>query len=741
MPEQWTRDQARRLLVERGRAKVEPELTAWLKALDPKSPGYETLRLEALWTYQAINAPAIDLLTALLHSADPRIRAAATRVVPDWKASLQEPVALLNDRVGDNNPRVRLETVRALAEFPALPAAESALAATDKPVDLFLDYAIWLTARELAPVWLPELQAERFTFGGNIPHLIHALSALGSPAVVKPLLTLLEQGKIPAGQVENAQTLIAALGDPPALGDLLSVILREGALPPPRRVGLLETLARTAAQRKVIPAGDTSRIAPLFASTDEPLVAAAVHAAGEWKAEPLRPRIIALATGPDVSPTVRAAALNALARLAGPEDRRAIESVIDSGPSSQAKALAVAAYLDLDPKAGIPRIAQWLARVSPADAADAGIVLARVRERRDAPRLLALAITNNKQSIEPTVARLCVAELRRSGGAISALVASIEKAGRLAPVSKAMSPAEMNELLADVTRIGDPARGESVFRRKELGCQKCHSISGAGGVVGPSLESIGASAQTDYLLDSILDPNKAVKENYHSLVVATDDGKLYTGIKVRQTDTELILRDADDREIAIPLASIEDQKPSGSLMPAGLVDNLSRADLVDLVRFLSQLGKVGPYATSTERIFRRWQLLNPSSAGTPLDDPKLPWRPAYTTVAGFVPISEWNPSTPASQPTGTIGVARTQFQVSAAGPIQLRFQSLDHTTVQIDGRAIDPTAKSATVVVTLPVGTHTLDLLVDLAHHTDPIRVTLDDAPNSPARAQVILGK
>ena len=59
-------------------------------------------------------------------------------------------------------------------------------------------------------------------------------------------------------------------------------------------------------------------------------------------------------------------------------------------------------------------------------------------------------------------------------------------------------------------------RGEAVFRRKDLTCLKCHSIAGAGGLVGPDLVSIGASAQVDYLVESLLVPNKAVKEGYHA---------------------------------------------------------------------------------------------------------------------------------------------------------------------------------------------------------------------------------
>ena len=65
------------------------------------------------------------------------------------------------------------------------------------------------------------------------------------------------------------------------------------------------------------------------------------------------------------------------------------------------------------------------------------------------------------------------------------------------------------------------SRGELIFRRKDLNCLTCHAIAGAGGAVGPDLTSIGASAQVDYLVESLLQPNKAIKEGYHSLVVTT----------------------------------------------------------------------------------------------------------------------------------------------------------------------------------------------------------------------------
>ena len=60
-------------------------------------------------------------------------------------------------------------------------------------------------------------------------------------------------------------------------------------------------------------------------------------------------------------------------------------------------------------------------------------------------------------------------------------------------------------MIAEVAKKGNAARGEAVYRKPALACMTCHAIGGAGGVVGPDLVSIGASAPVDYLIDSIFD--------------------------------------------------------------------------------------------------------------------------------------------------------------------------------------------------------------------------------------------
>ncbi len=103
-------------------------------------------------------------------------------------------------------------------------------------------------------------------------------------------------------------------------------------------------------------------------------------------------------------------------------------------------------------------------------------------------------------------------------------------------------------------------------------------------------------------------------------------------------------------------------------MPAGLTETLTRPELIDLVRFLSQLGKIGPFSVGTDRVLRRWQILEPFPELNSLGDRDnvetllakrvpLAWRPAYTTVAGFLPLSEW-PKSDGRSGTRRLAVAR-----------------------------------------------------------------------------------
>jgi putative heme-binding domain-containing protein len=741
-PEDWTRQQAKRLLKERGAGAVVPALASWITRLDARDPDVEHQRLEALWTYESLDVVNPALLEDLLGAREPRIRAAAVRVAAHWANRLSDPIALLAPRVEDDYPRTRLEAVRALAKVPTARAADVALRALDRPVDRFLDYALWLTARELAPWWLPEVQAGRVAFGGNAGHLVFALKAVGTSGVVKPLVDALQAGKIPREQEESALTLIATLGAPRDLRLVFDLAANEGSVPAGRRAALLNALAKAAEQRKVKPTGDLSLLHQLLKSRDDDVQIAAARAVGLWRVESERPMLIALAKAEDAPDSVRRAGIEGLARLGTPDDLKVVEQVAESR-DSRARPAALVALATANAKAGARLVADWLAEPRSASAVEE--VVGRIAQLRDGPQSLANALIG--KSIAGDSAKLAVRAVRASGRDQPKLVEALNTAGGLGTSAQPVSPQQVAQLVAEVASHGDAARGEAVFRRKDQSCLKCHAIAGAGGQVGPSLESVGASAPVDYLVDSVLNPGKAVKENYHATVVATNDGRVISGIKVRQTDSEVILRDAEDREVSIPLSAVEEQKPGGSLMPAGLADTLTHGELVDLIRFLSELGKIGPYSVSKARIFRRWQVLEqvPDNLRTGAsadyavrnNNPRLVWGPAYSLVSGVVP-RDAIPALRLDAAPGPIGFARTQLDVSTPGPVKLAFNTTDGLALTVDGTEI---AIGPNVVLDLKTGVHTIALRIELDKLRGGLRCTLEDVPGSPARAQVVVGK
>jgi len=743
-PEGWTRHQAKRVLKERGAEAVLPALAAWVRTLDDSDPGAEHHRLEALWTYQGLDVVEPGLLARLLKSGDFHVRAAALRVTGEWQGRLSDPRSLLAPAVADDLPRVRLEAVRALAKVPGIESAGVALGVLDRPLDPFLDYALWLTARETQSWWLPEVNAGRSALGNNPLHQVFALQAVGSTDVVAPLLRALKAGAFEDSDfwVDAALKMAARLGAAGDLTPLFETALEgDGETHVFRRAAILDGLSDAAVQRRAIPEGDLNRVGGLFGAPNSRLRSAAIRAAGAWKLKALAGAIREAARPGDAPFNVRYTAAHALERIGGPEGRDAL-TVLSKGDRPS---LALAALATLDAPAAA-RIAADRLVAPAADPAAGAEILSHLAGVRGAPDALAAALAG--RAIPTDLAKLAV----RGLNAASPMIGVVRRAGGLGDSPKALTPAEAAAILADVQTKGNPARGETVFRLKSSQCLDCHAIAGAGGRVGPGLESIGASAPLDYLLDSLVDPNKAVKEGYHSLTVATADGRVTNGLKVRQTVDELVLLGADGREHALALAEVEDQRPGLSLMPAGLTELWTHDELVDVVRFLSELGKLGPYAVGQARVVRRWEVLesNPSAVRalahrtvpdacddpTPPADEVLLWRPAYSTVAGLLPYDDL-PVVPMDH---SVAVARTRIEVSVPGPVRLALESASQASLFVDGRTVDFNGPVADV--DLAAGTHTL-LVADhlgVGDRSGGIRCTLEDVPGSPARARVVVG-
>ena len=142
---------------------------------------------------------------------------------------------------------------------------------------------------------------------------------------------------------------------------------------------------------------------------------------------------------------------------------------------------------------------------------------------------------------------------------------------------------------ADSKLGGNSELGRKIFFEKtEVSCVRCHKIDGTGGEVGPDLSGVALDKTRDYLLESIVDPNKTVAEGFNQTIVLTDDGLTLTGLVKSETEEELVLIDADANHVTILKEHIEGKKTGKSSMPEDLVDKLSASEIRDLVEYLSQ---------------------------------------------------------------------------------------------------------------------------------------------------------
>ena len=747
--ELWVRRHSRRVLQERPhgtRPQILAALNRLLDGLDPPDSADgsdlqgESTALEVLWTFQALNTHAPELLERLLAAHDPRVRAAACRVAGYWSDLSQSSLA---QRIRDPHPQVRLEAVRAVARRgrDVLPLAMAALP-LDR--DTPLEYALWLTAWEQRSDWLKELKNGNPLLSKQLDDTarLFIYSSIKDAAVVPAVLGLLSRGGLSETDSNRAVALLADLGGPAQLRIALDMAL-DAETPAPQAANLLDALARTAATRNVKPSGSLESIKALFAAESPQVQRAAVRCAGLWKLESLRSPILWLAIDGETSRELRATTLSALSALGGQASHEQLKELAVGLPSPEGRLQAVAALVSIDPKAAALLLPKALG-TDPGSADPTGVIEAFLA-RKDGPALLAASLQGKKMA--PDHAKLILRLIDASGRKLPQLVAAVRTAGSLKTGPTRLSTQEMKSLVADVTSRGNPQKGEAIYRREKLGCLACHAIGGAGGRVGPDLISLGASAPLDYIANSLLDPNSKVKENYHSLVVVTKQGKVVTGIKLRQTDNELVLRDANDREISVPRKSIEEQVVGTSLMPAGLAEILTRDELVDLVRFLSALGKPGPFAIGRQPKARRWRVLADTQTArfrlrrtrdgqAATDDDAFTWIPRYSTVAGHLPLGDLPLLMVRDR---KLSVVRCEIEVIAGGSVAIAVGDTAGLKAWI---GTEPLALQPVTSRTLPKGRHRLTLVVDRSVRSGPLSLAIDEAASAKtANARFVTGK
>jgi len=149
----------------------------------------------------------------------------------------------------------------------------------------------------------------------------------------------------------------------------------------------------------------------------------------------------------------------------------------------------------------------------------------------------------------------------------------------------------VDQILSGEPPQGDQKRGKQFF--STAGCIHCHRFAAEGQLIGPDLTAAMRRYSRRDLLAAIVRPSEVIAENYRSVQILTNDGRVITGQMSRGGDFRSpILRIATDpahpsRVIEIQKSEITTRKNSRvSWMPDGLLNTFTRQQIFDLVAYL-----------------------------------------------------------------------------------------------------------------------------------------------------------
>jgi len=587
--DRWTRRFAKRALAERTTSEVTEELKKWTA-----QPGIsEHALVEALGVYQSHEVIAPELLSHLVTAKDPNARAYAAGTIGAWSARLQDPLGMLRRLVADEHPRVRLHAIVACTYIPTAEAMEVAAIASDYPTDKFLDYALNQAVFALKSYWLPEFRQGKLNLADKSSRLGLLIRSDRTPDTLNALRQFLRASKLPAGQREALFHLLAEVGDASDFARLLdkkNFSDEAGIHDATQHARVLETLAFN--PNRNIKADRDLELA-LLGLWDEKanreLRIAVLHLAARWNISSLMSAALSATSSTPEDIELQIAGGTALAAFGETEARKHLDELARVSQPTGRRVAAAAGYASID----LPRATAVASDVFATNTPRQYVtnLLTIFLQRRGAPDALATALAAKPPARE--VARTALELINATGRQNPVLLRAFESAAGYQVQQSKLTPEGVQELTHEVSQSGDARQGAEIFHRPQLGCIACHTVNGQGGSIGPDLSAIGTAHPVDFIIGAILEPQKEIKEGYMAISITTKEGDDYQGYLQRETSDEVVLRDIlQKREVRVPRDRIAEKKQSGSVMPSGLADLLTPAEFRDLIRYLSELGRV-----------------------------------------------------------------------------------------------------------------------------------------------------
>jgi quinoprotein glucose dehydrogenase len=325
-----------------------------------------------------------------------------------------------------------------------------------------------------------------------------------------------------------------------------------------------------------------ANLAGIFTGSDK-VRQTAVKVAGGLGIKEVGPVLFGLVGEKDRPAAVRVEALQALAAM---KDARVPEATKLALASEDAKLRAAGRRIqaDREPAAAVGILAAALDKGETVEKQSALAALGSIRQP-DADAIVSAWLDKLVAGQVPAELRLDVLEsATRRASTNSSFQVRLSKYE--ATKAKDDPLASWRESMAG----GDAERGRALFlTRSELSCVRCHKLNGVGGEVGPELAGIGGKQTREYLLESIVTPNKQIAKGFETVVLSLLNGKTVTGVLKSEDAKEIRLVTAEGQPITVKKADVDVRQSGKSAMPEDLIKSLTRSEMRDLVEFLAAL--------------------------------------------------------------------------------------------------------------------------------------------------------
>jgi putative membrane-bound dehydrogenase-like protein len=633
------RQVAQRELVRRG----SKNRTALLKMLeDGELP--VPARIAALGALHSFWDESVrDAFIPLLRSDEPDLRRlAADGLALNCQPGDKKAHAALLEALGEHDPGVKRAIVLAISRIGADGAADNLVntLAFDDGIDASLRLGLVHAIEGLGAAGINRLVAlAESGVDKDRDRAVDALLGMRTRPAAEAIPNMLVDPHLTVAQRANLiRSYTNYLLDPPvSLAPVLDYLSKYPEEALPVRLAGLEVLSAAGALKD---AKANSWLLAQLEETDPGMRLAVLKAIEDVRPAKAAPKVAAVLRDAERPAAERTAAAKALRSLG---DKSAVPVLKEILQIREATADAATLRLEaLRSLAAIDAAEARLVAGSFLDVKDAGVQGESVRifgADRDGAKQIGKLFLDQKlpRELLPSVADALRSHAARDGDAAK-MLAAVMRTGLLVT----NTPAEIKRVEKLVKTKGNPRRGRELFLNSTtLACIKCHRLEGVGGVIGPDLTRIWETHTIDKIMESILEPSKEIKEGYQTYEAATKQGKFFSGLKVSQTPEEVVLRDAEGKDVRIAVKDLEVINPTKvSLMPDNAVSQLSYDQFIDLVAFLKnqktqeslrgmglEFWVVGPFGDDLRAVYPPEEQPNPDAvySGAKADE-KLKWQ-------------------------------------------------------------------------------------------------------------------